>query len=99
MLQRILEIFSYNINYMRILSIDIGIKHLAFCLFNIRAKDDYKIEKWGLSICATKKKCCVKDVKAEKNANAHPDIPKMTKPSAKYTREHATFTFPQKNTR
>ena len=44
---------------MRILSIDIGIKHLAFCLFNIRAKDDYKIEKWGIiDLCNEKKMLC-----------------------------------------
>ena len=38
---------------MRILSIDIGIKHLAFCLFNLEMK--YKIEKWGvINLCCGK---------------------------------------------
>ena len=45
---------------MRILSIDIGIKHLAFCLFNCDDKKDYKIEKWNvINLCKDKLYTCV----------------------------------------
>jgi len=44
---------------MKILSIDIGIKHLAFCLFNIKSKQEYCIEKWDIiNLCNEKKKIC-----------------------------------------
>ena len=53
---------------MRILSIDVGIKHLAFCLFNIITEDDYKIERWDIiNLCEKEKReCC--GVNAEKKA-------------------------------
>jgi hypothetical protein len=45
---------------MRILSIDVGIKHLAFCLFDCENNIKYKIEKWGvINLCNDKiNKCC-----------------------------------------
>ena len=45
---------------MRILSIDVGIKHLAFCLFTITTADDYKIERWDIiNLCEKEKReCC-----------------------------------------
>ena len=44
---------------MKILSIDIGIKHLAFCLFDIKSKTDYCITKWDIiNLCNEEKKIC-----------------------------------------
>ena len=45
---------------MRILSIDVGIKHLAFCLLNYQSKDEYSIEKWDvINLCNDKiHNCC-----------------------------------------
>lgn len=40
---------------MKLLSIDVGIKNLALCLFNIKNKDDYEIEKWDvINLCGEK---------------------------------------------
>ena len=37
---------------MKVLSIDVGIKNLALCLFNIENKDEYKIVKWNvINLC------------------------------------------------
>ena len=33
---------------MNVLSIDVGIKNLALCLFNIESKEDYKILDWNV---------------------------------------------------
>jgi len=33
---------------MKIISIDVGIKNLAFCLFSVDDKDKYQIEDWGV---------------------------------------------------
>ena len=45
---------------MRILSIDVGIKNLAFCLFHITSKTKFKIERWDvIDLCNdVKEKCC-----------------------------------------
>lgn len=40
---------------MKLLSIDVGIKNLALCLFDIENKDKYEIEKWNVvSLCNEK---------------------------------------------
>ena len=55
---------------MRILSIDVGIKNLAFCLFNIHSKTKYSIEKWDvIDLCNDiKERCCglTKDIQCTK---------------------------------
>ena len=33
---------------MRIISIDVGIKNLAFCLFTLNEDKSYEIENWGV---------------------------------------------------
>lgn len=66
---------------MKILSIDVGIKNLAYCLFYVNTDNNtYEIDSWDvIDICETKKKpkCCLKtknkectrDVKYFKNDN------------------------------
>jgi len=61
---------------MKILSIDVGMKCLAYCLFTITDKE-YNIEKWGvIDLCQQQThKCCGKIKKknqtCEKNAKYH----------------------------
>jgi len=63
---------------MKILSIDVGIKNLAFCLFELSAPDELSILKWDVISLATdvptyqcgvldKSKCCGKPAKFMKN--------------------------------
>ena len=63
---------------MKILSIDVGIKNLAFCLFELSAPDELSILKWNVISLATdaplfqcgvlnKSKCCGKPAKFTKN--------------------------------
>ncbi len=72
---------------MRILSIDVGIKHLAFCLFNYQNHDDYNIEKWGvINLCNDKiYKCCGKNSKKKPCTRA----PRYTKKNTYYCKIHA----------
>ena len=71
---------------MRILSIDVGIKHLAFCLFKV---DDatYKIAKWGvINLCnELVSKCSGVNTKKEPCAR----IPRYTKNNIYYCKLHA----------
>jgi len=61
---------------MKILSIDVGMKCLAYCLF-ITVNKEYTIEKWGvIDLCHQQNyKCCGKNIKknksCEKNAKYH----------------------------
>ena len=51
---------------MNVLSIDVGIKNLALCLFNIESKEDYKILDWNVvNLCNEINKLC----KCGKKAN------------------------------
>ena len=63
---------------MKVLSIDVGMKNLAYCLFNIQDNLEYNIEKWDvidlcketIHICGEKNKngkCCKKKAKFFKN--------------------------------
>ncbi len=51
-----------NYNIMKVLSFDVGIKNLAYCLFDIKDKNDYCIQDWGiLHLCNEEKhECCGK---------------------------------------
>ena len=51
---------------MKILSIDVGIKNLAFCL--LEYKNDITIHKWNsINICEDEKKVCREIKKKDKN--------------------------------
>ena len=73
---------------MKILSIDVGMKCLAYCLFTITDKE-YNIEKWGvIDLCQQQThKCCGKIKKknqtCEKNAKYHRDSKYFCKIHAK----------------
>ena len=70
---------------MKILSIDIGIKHLAFCLFNIKSKTEYSISKWDIiNLCNEEKKIC--EGANEKSCGR---TPRFTKNSKHYCKIHA----------
>ena len=70
---------------MKILSIDIGIKHLAFCLFTIKSKTEYRISKWDIiNLCNEEKKIC--EEKKEKSCGRSP---KFTKNNKHYCKIHA----------
>ena len=44
---------------MNILSIDVGIKNLAYCLFFIQSKEKYEISQWHvIDLTNSRKKCC-----------------------------------------
>lgn len=44
---------------MKLLSIDVGVKNLAYCLFTINDKDSYTIDDWKVvNLCNEKKKLC-----------------------------------------
>ena len=44
---------------MKILSIDVGMKNLAFCLFEIKDSMEYQIIKWDvLNLCRDKEHFC-----------------------------------------
>jgi hypothetical protein len=49
--------------YMKVLSIDVGIKNLAFCLFESVSNNDFKITKWDIADISQKesKLCCFLD--------------------------------------
>ena len=83
---------------MRILSIDVGIKHLAFCLFNYQSHDEYKIEKWGvINLCNDKiYNCCGQNSKKKPCTRT----PRYTKENTYYCKIHAKnkdFKIPPKN--
>ena len=53
---------------MKILSIDVGMKNLAYCLFNIQDNLEYNIEKWDvIDLCKETIHMC-----GEKNKNGKP---------------------------
>jgi len=72
---------------MKLLSIDVGMKCLAYCLFTVNSKDHYIIEKWDiLDLCHNKEyKCCgktKKNVACENKSKYH-------KNSLYYCKTHA----------
>jgi len=72
---------------MRILSIDIGIKHLAFCLFGLTDTSEYNIERWDIiNLCNEEKHQC-----SCVNAKKKPCIrtPRYSKNNLYYCKIHA----------
>ena len=74
---------------MNILSIDVGIKNLALCLFNVENKESYKLIHWDvINLC---KEVSIK-CKCGKNANyKFKDIFSCKK----HTKEHSTDIIPK----
>ena len=82
---------------MRILSIDIGIKHLAFCLFNCDDKKDYKIEKWNvINLCKDKLYTCVGTNTKKKPCTRTPRYTKNNSYYCKIHAKHNTLKIPPK---
>ena len=58
---------------MKLLSIDVGVKNLAYCLFTINDKDSYTIDAWNVvNLCNEEKKQC-NSMNSKKN-NAPDDV-------------------------
>ena len=75
---------------MKVLSFDVGIKNLAYCLFDIKEKNDYCIKDWGiLNLCnEVKHECCGK----HKNGKKCTSQPKFFKNDHYYCKLHAKTT-------
>jgi len=72
---------------MKLLSIDVGIKNLAFCLLDIKDKDDFKIIKWNVvDLCGTKNHKCHLNQKSGKKCT---NSAKFTKKGIYYCKKHA----------
>ena len=72
---------------MKILSIDVGMKCLAYCLFSIPDGTYYTIEKWGiLNLCPETQHSCFGKTRANKPCNRKP---KFHKNGTYYCKIHA----------
>ena len=73
---------------MKVLSIDVGMKNLAFCLFEIKDSMEYQIIKWDvLNLCRDKEHFC-KELKKIKNlVIKKPNTLKMDVTIAKLTQK------------
>ena len=85
---------------MRVLSIDVGMKHLAFCVFVIQNTERFTVEKWDIvNLCTnnqTKKKC----MGTTKKGKICDRIPKFYKNDEFYCKIHAKnkpFLIPTNN--
>jgi len=72
---------------MKLLSIDVGMKNLAFCLFDVTNSKNFLVTKWDVvDICQEKKyKCCYIEKGKECVADA-----KFFKDDKYYCKRHAT---------
>ena len=81
---------------MRILSIDVGMKHLAFCVFVIQNTERFIVEKWDIvNLCTnnqTNKKCMGTTKRTRYVIESRNSI-KITNSTAKYTPKinHSSF--------
>jgi len=72
---------------MIILSIDVGIKNLAYCLFQLSDINSYEILQWNtINLCAPNKKNCM--AKCKNNENC-PHLAKYHKNNQYYCKTHA----------
>jgi len=83
---------------MKILSIDVGMKCLAYCLFTTIDKE-YNIEKWGIiDLCHQQNhKCCGKIIKKLNLAKKMQNIIKILSIFAKYMRKNKLLIYPPTN--
>jgi len=85
---------------MKILSIDVGMKHLAYCLFDVKSTNVYSIEMWDvMNLCRTGKQVhkCMGFTKKKTPCNKSP---KLYKNGEFYCRIHAknhAFKIPTNN--
>ena len=80
---------------MKILSIDVGMKCLAYCLFDLNDKNIYTIKKWGvLNLCGEElHKCCGK-TKKNKNCDKNSKFHKNGKYYCKIHAKNQNFKIP-----
>ena len=75
---------------MNVLSIDVGLKNLAYCLFCVKSPNCYSISQWKiLNLCEETKKCCSKtskNIDCNKTAKFHKDGQYYCKIHAKKTK-------------
>ena len=70
---------------MKILSIDVGMKNLAFCLFHIKDSMEFEILKWDvLNLCEEKEHLCKELKKDGKPCNKKQNILKKINIIAKH---------------
>jgi len=79
---------------MKLISIDVGIKNLAYCLFSLNEENKYIIDKWGIIDLSQKTEiqknctCCNEKKPTKKNPNP---IKEKCKYQAKWKRENEYF--------
>ena len=83
---------------MKLLSIDVGMKCLAYCLFSVD-EQNYSIEKWGiLDLCNQKKyKCCGINKKNKQPCEKQQSILKTTNITAKFMPKSNHLKYPPMN--
>ena len=72
---------------MKILSIDVGMKNMAYCLINFEKGETYSIVKWDIiDLCENTENICMGK---QKNGNKCTKIAKYTKKNKFYCKTHA----------
>ena len=85
---------------MRVLSIDVGMKHLAFCVFVIQNTERFTVEKWDIINLCTNNKTQKKCMGITKKSKPCDKSPKFYKNDAFYCKTHAknkSFLIPTNN--
>ena len=83
---------------MKILSVDVGMKCLAYCLFTTTDKE-YNIEKWGIiDLCHQQyHKCCGKNIKKKNLVIKMQNIIKILSIFVKYMRKNKFLIYQPTN--
>ena len=73
---------------MKLLSIDVGMKHLAYCLFDIQEDDKFTIQKWDIiNLCSEEDaKICMSKTKKKQPCDK---LTKYFKNNECYCKTHA----------
>lgn len=85
---------------MRILSIDVGMKHLAFCSFVITDTERFNVEKWDIiNLCSNNqtKKCCMGTTKKGKKCDKNPKFYKNNEFYCKIHAKNKSYLIPTNN--